>query len=245
MSNINRRTRQTKSTNRGKPNRSQRKRVGTVDRPPYLLPGTQEGRQLAPITKIYNRLFKYRVILSTVGGQTFFLTCIYTYTPFANTMINTGSIVVQSGLSPTAVDVFATFQYYRINKIFVAYTSVASTTIALPPIYASLQSGNSPFVLGTSANTNGVNSVQNSVQIDPHMSTSFSYLIPHASNISQLSGTFLDQGWIPSADGTSTPTSTTEGVIAFASGDGTLAAPLTTVFGALDVEYSVSFKLAE
>jgi len=220
-------------------------RVGTVEIPPSLLPGTQEGRQLAPKTKIYNRLFKYRVVLSTVGAQTFFLTNIYTYTPFANTMITAGSIVVQSGLSPTAVDVFAAFQFYRINQIFIAYTSVASTTLALPPIYASLQEGASPFNLGTTANTNGVNSIQNSVQIDPHISTSFTYNIPHPTDISQISGNQLAGGWIPSVYGTGAPTTTTQGIIAFASGDGTLAAPLTTVYGAIDVEYSVSFKLAE
>jgi len=225
--------------------RRSKKQIGAVDKPPSLLPGTQEGRQLWPQSKIYNRLFKYRVVLSTVGAQTFFLTNIYTYTPFANTMITAGSIVVQSGLSPTAVDVFASFQFYRVNRIFIAYTSVASTTISLPPIYASLQEGASPFNLGTTANTNGVNSIQNSVQIDPHFSTSFTYDIPHPTDISQISGNQLAGGWIPSVYGTGAPTTTTQGIIAFASGDGTLAAPLTTVYGAIDVEYSVSFKLAE
>jgi len=218
---------------------------GTVDRPPRLSRGTQQGRPLFRNTKIYSRTFKYRVALGTAGGQTFFLTSLYTYIPFTNTMVLAGTITVFFGLSPTATDLFSTFSFYKINKIFVAYTSVASTTAALPPIYASLQSGTSPFQLGTVSNTNGVNSPQNSVQIDPHMSTSFEYIIPNPSDISQISGNELQGGWIPVAYGISAPTTTTSGVIAFSSGDSTTPAPLTTTYGVVDIEYHVSFKLAE
>jgi len=76
-------------------------RMGTVTRPPRLMAGSQAGRLPFRMTNVYTRTFKYRGILSTIGGQTFFLTNFYTYIPFAMTVINAGSILVVSGPSPT------------------------------------------------------------------------------------------------------------------------------------------------
>jgi len=108
-----------------------------------------------------------------------------------------------------------------------------------------LQIGSSPFSLGTVANTSANNSIQNSVQFDPHFATSFTYKIPKPSDISQVGGNELAGGWIPVSYATGTPASTYSGVLSFSSGDGTLPAPLTTIFGVVDIEYEVDFKLAE
>jgi len=218
---------------------------GNVQRAPELTPLLQMARLNAP-SRIFTRVFKYRNIFTTEGGQTFVLSNWYIYNPFAMTRVVTGSITVFAGLSATAVDIFACFQFYRVREIMIGYTSVASTSLALPPIYCAMQPNISPFNLGTAANTSITNSVQNSVQIDPHFSTSLIYKIPRPSDIqATFAGNELDGGWLPSAYAQTAPLSTSDGVITVCTGDSQLAAPLTTVFGALDVEYLIDFKLPE
>jgi hypothetical protein len=220
-------------------------RLGSVQRPPSLSMGLQSSRVPINISRIYRRIFKYRILLNTLGSQTYFITSVFIYQPFTANSIISGTNTISTSYSATATNLFAAFQYYRVNKIYLAYCSVQSTATILPPVYTALQPGASPFTLGTVANTAVVNSVQNSIQFDPHFSTSFTYIIPRPSDISLVAGNELEQGWIPSSYGATTPLTTTSGVISFATGDGALPAPLTTTFGVVDVEYEIDFKLPE
>jgi hypothetical protein len=220
-------------------------RLGSVQRPPGLATGTQSSRIPMSMSRKYKRLFKYRIILNTTGTQSFFLTSVFIYQPFTANSVISGTNTISTSYSATATNLFAAFQYYKVNSIYIAYCSYQSTATPLPPVYCALQPGSSPFVIGTTANTGIINSVQNSIQIDPHFSTSFTYVIPQPSDISLVAGNELERGWIPTAYGATTPLTTTSGVITFATGDSAIPAPLSTIFGVVDVEYDIDFKLPE
>jgi hypothetical protein len=167
------------------------------------------------------------------------------YTPFASAVVTAGSLVVNAGTNATLTDLYGAFQFYKVNKINVAYSSIISTTMAAPCIYACMAPGLSPASLGTTGTAASINSVANSVKLDPHQNWSFTYKIPKTSDISQVGGNELQGGWLPIAYGTTAPTTTVSGIIAFGMGSATFPAPLTTMFGQLDIIYDIDLMLPE
>jgi len=122
------------------------------------------------------------------------------------------------------------------------YTSIQSTTVALPALYCCLAPELSPANLGNAATTLTVTSFQNSIAIDPHFSCSFTYKVPPANDVAYIGGNMIEGGWLPCSFGTTVPVTTNPGLIAFSSGDSLFGAPTGVVFGTLVVEYLMDFK---
>jgi len=215
---------------------------GTYNRSPLVHVGSTEMRQK---TRIFSRVLKYQTYLTTTGGQTFLTQCLFTYVPYTRTDV-LGGTVTPAGVIPVgsaAAALFAAFQFYRINKIRLNYTSIISTSLGCPSMNIAYQPGNSPLLIGGSPATNAVSMVQNSTKFDPHFDFYLDYEIKRTSDISQVGGNELSGGWIPVAYASIAVTNTLSGIIITTCGDTNAPAPLTTAIGQYIVEYDVSWLM--
>jgi len=237
-------SRRGKFVRKQKKGKKKRSRDGTITHSPLITMGTQAPMYRAFKVKNYTRVFKYESLINTIGGQAFAQTSYYIYSPYAKATVSAGSITVNGGPGASLTDLYGIFALFRVRKIAFTFSSVNSTSIALPSIYCALMPETSPNNIGVVANTSLVASFANSFVIDPHYSCSFSYKIPSPSSVSYIGANTIDGGWLPSA-GQSIPVSTNPGIIAFSCGDTLFAPPLTTTLGTLVVEYVMDFKSAE
>jgi len=217
---------------------------GNMQRPPKLSQGTQVPRTLTVSTRVLKRTFKYTVYLQTMGTQTFYNTAVFTYRPFNATTVVGGSVTPSYTPAASWLNTIATFSYYRVNRIQVAF-SPQNTTGSIAPAHVTYQPGTNPSSIGSSSADVLNNSVQNSAILDQHFPTQFTWKIANPSDISDVNGIELAGGWIPTAYVTTAALTTSNGIILFTSGTPGLPLAPTTVYGTLDITYDVSFKQPE
>jgi len=215
---------------------------GTFNRSPVVHLGSTEMRQK---TRIFSRVLKYQTYLFTQGAQTFFTQCLYTYFPYNRTDVNAGTVTAAGSipLLSAAAALFSAFQYYRVNKIRINYTTVISTSIACPCINVAYQPGGVPFTIGGAPATGVVSMVQNSTKFDSHGDFYYEYEIKRTSDISVVGGNELAGGWIPVAAASGVPAVTTSGILVTTCGDVGAPAPVNTTIGQYLVEYDISWLL--
>jgi len=215
---------------------------GTFNRSPIVHLGSTEMRQK---TRVFSRVLKYQTYLFTSGAQTFFTQCLFTYFPYnrsdviAGTPTTAGSVPVGSA----AAALFAAFQYYRVNKIKLNYTTVISTSIACPCINVAYLPGEAPFDVGGVPATAAISMVQNSTKFDSHGDFYLEYEIKRTTDVSVIGGNELAGGWLPVAPARGVPASTVDGIIVTTCGDVGAPAPINTTIGQYIVEYDVSWLL--
>jgi len=215
---------------------------GTFNRSPIVHLGSTEMRQK---TRIFSRVLKYQTYLFTQGAQTFFTQCLYTYFPYNRTDVNAGTVTPAGSIpiGTAAAALFAAFQYYRVNKIRLNYTTVISTSIACPCINVAYQPGNSPFNVGGVPATSAISMIQNSTKFDSHGDFYLEYEIKRTSDVSVIGGNELAGGWLPVAQASGVPANTVSGIIATTCGDIGAPAPVNTTIGQYVVEYDISWLL--
>jgi len=224
--------------------------AGTMQRPPKLSQGLQVRNDLTPRRTIVRRVYKWRVLFSTTGTQTFGIYSFYLWSPFQSTLVTVGSVVGVSSLPTLLNDMLAVFAYYKVRRIGFQWESNISSTVAFPSCVVAMNPALTPQLLGTTgAAYNLTNSQQNSKQLDLHISNSHEWRVPKPTELVDASGTteiaLLAGSWIPAEYATNNRAITDPGIITCVFGDSVLAAPLTTSAGVMTVIYDMAFMLPQ
>jgi len=219
--------------------------LGTVVRPPQPAQGMNIRVVRPARDTTISRQLKLRIPLSTTGSQTFDNISLFLYKPMQYTRIVAGSIVVTNGSTTSLSDLRAIFREYRVKKIYLQYTNSLGTSTAFPPVYVAIDPELTPTDVGNSSYVSNANLYQNGVQVDAHISTTLGYWVPNPTALANQVDNIMAKGWLSTDLLANAATATDVGVIVITYGDATLAAPLTTTAGILDVVYDVQFKVPD